>query len=133
MYKLSNNCTKNLNKYKFKGTVIQTEKALINDRLRVSKLSRKLCIPTTYIFARGIFYFPRKFLNSFYCLFCFIDKTLRINNLKTRTAINAKISVFFICVKAIIYLLLYNLHEWTFKLIKNLIVMNQFGTIEILN
>ena len=28
---------------------------------------------------------------------------------------NAKISVFVICVKAIIYLLLYNLHDCTFK------------------
>ena len=28
---------------------------------------------------------------------------------------NAKISVFVICVKAIIYLLLYNLHDSTFK------------------
>ena len=43
--------------------------------------------------------------------FLFINKTLRFNNLKTRTAINAKIAVFFICVKAIIYLLLYNLHD----------------------
>ena len=29
--------------------------------------------------------------------FLFISKTLRVNNLKTRIAINAKISVFFIC------------------------------------
>ena len=43
------------------------------------------------------------------------DKTLRLNNLKTRTAKNAKISVFVICVEAIIYLLLYNLHDCTFK------------------
>ena len=28
---------------------------------------------------------------------------------------NAKVSVFVICVKAIIYLLLYNLHDCTFK------------------
>ena len=33
----------------------------------------------------------------------FINKALRLNNLKTRTAINAKISVFVICVKAITY------------------------------
>ena len=44
-----------------------------------------------------------------------MNKTLRLNNLKTRTATNAKISVFFICVEAIIYLLLYNLHECTFN------------------
>ena len=36
--------------------------------------------------------------------------------LKTRTAMNAKISVFVICVEAIIYLLLYNLHDCTFKI-----------------
>ena len=44
--------------------------------------------------------------NSFYCLFLFINKSLRLNNSKTRTAI-IKISVFIICVEAIIYLLLY--------------------------
>ena len=43
------------------------------------------------------------------------NKTLRLNNLKARAAMNAKISVFFICVEAIIYLLLYNLHVSTFK------------------
>ena len=42
-------------------------------------------------------------------------QTLRLNNLKTRTAINAKISLFVICVKAITYLLLYNLHDCTFN------------------
>ena len=47
--------------------------------------------------------------------FLFINKTLRLNNLKTRTAMNAKISVFVVCVEAIIYLLLYNLHDCTFK------------------
>ena len=44
----------------------------------------------------------------------FINNTLRLNNLKTRTAMNAKISVFAICDEAIIYLLLYNLHDRTF-------------------
>ena len=34
-----------------KGTVIQIEKALINDRLRVSKVSWKFYIPTIYNFA----------------------------------------------------------------------------------
>ena len=51
--------------------------------------------------------------NSFYCLFLFINKKLRLNNLKTRIAVNAKISVFVICVEAIIYLLLYDLHDCT--------------------
>ena len=47
--------------------------------------------------------------------FLFINKTLRLDNLKTRTAINAKLSVFVIGVEAIIYLLLYNLHDCTFN------------------
>ena len=34
-----------------KGTVMQIEKALINNRLRVSKVSRKFRIPTIYNFA----------------------------------------------------------------------------------
>ena len=37
--------------------------------------------------------------------FLFINKILRLNNLKSRTAMNAKISVFVICVEVIIYLL----------------------------
>ena len=47
--------------------------------------------------------------------FLFINKTLPLNNLKTRTAMNANISVFFICVEATIYLLLHDLHDWTFN------------------
>ena len=54
--------------------------------------------------------------NSFYCLsFLLINKTLRLNNFKTRTAINAKISVFVTYVEAIIDFLLYNLHNCTFN------------------
>ena len=48
--------------------------------------------------------------------FLFINKSLWLNNLKTRTAMNAKISVLVTCVKAIIYLLLHNLHDCTFKM-----------------
>ena len=47
--------------------------------------------------------------------FLFIKKTLRFDDLKIGTAINAKISVFVICVEAIIYLLLRNLHDCTFN------------------
>ena len=57
--------------------------------------------------------------NSFYCLF--INKTLRLNNVKIRTAINAKNSVFVICVEAIIYLLLYNLRDCTFKFLQEFV------------
>ena len=44
-----------------------------------------------------------------------IKKTLWLNNLNT-VAMNERISVFVICVEAIIYLL-YNLHDYTFKII----------------
>ena len=42
-------------------------------------------------------------------------QTLRLNNLLTKTAMNAKISVFIICVEANMYLLLYNLHDYFFN------------------
>ena len=49
--------------------------------------------------------------------FLFINKTLRLNNLKkTKTVVNSEISVFVSCVEAIIYLLLYNLHDSTLPL-----------------
>ena len=50
---------------------------------------------------------------QFLLSFLFINKTLQLNNLKTRTAMNGKISVFVICVKVIIYLLIYHLHDCT--------------------
>ena len=43
------------------------------------------------------------------------NKNFRLNNLTTRAAMNAKVLVFVICVEAIIYLLLYNLHDCAFK------------------
>ena len=46
-----------------------------------------------------------------------MKKTLRINSLKTRTVMIAKISVFVIYVEAIIYTLLHNLHDHIFKII----------------
>ena len=45
----------------------------------------------------------------------FINKNVRFNNSKTRTAMNAKISIHVICVEAIIYLSLRNLHDCNFK------------------
>ena len=48
----------------------------------------------------------------------FISKTLRLVNLKTRADIDAKISVLAIYVEAIVYLLPYNLHDCTFKLLR---------------
>ena len=59
----------------------------------------------------------------------FINKNLRLNNLKkTNTTMNAKISIFVICVEAIIYLLLHNLHDRTFKCLRN-----QSNTVEVDN
>ena len=56
------------------------------------------------------------FFNSFYCLFCLWTKLY--NSIRTtKTTINAKISVFVICVESIIYSFLYNLHECTFKML----------------
>ena len=45
-----------------------------------------------------------------------MGKTLRLNNLKIRTAMNAKLLVFVICVEAVKNLLLCNLNDCTFKL-----------------
>ena len=50
---------------------------------------------------------------SFLC----INKTLRLNNLKTRKDMNVTIPLFVIFVETIIYLLLYNLHGCIFKCI----------------
>ena len=44
-----------------------------------------------------------------------MNKNLRLNNVKTKRSVNAKISVSVVCVEAVIYLLLYNLHEYTFN------------------
>ena len=101
-----------------KGSVMQIEKALINDRLRVSGVSWKFCVPTIYNFANFLKFaiflkssLPFKVLS----FFMFINKTLQLNNLKSRIAMNVKISVFVICVEAIMYLLLCDLHDCSFK------------------
>ena len=44
-----------------------------------------------------------------------MSKSFRLNNLKTRTAKIAEISVFVIFIETVIYLLLYNLHGCTFN------------------
>ena len=46
-------------------------------------------------------------------VFSVYKQNFMLNNVKTRTVMNATISVFVICVKAIIYFL-YNLHDCTF-------------------
>ena len=44
-----------------------------------------------------------------------MNKTLWLNNLQTITALNAKISMVVLSDEATIYLLLHNLHGWTFN------------------
>ena len=57
----------------------------------------------------------RLLFNSFLLYFLFIKNSLRLNKLKTATGLNAKVSVVVICVEAIIYLLLHNLHDCNFN------------------
>ena len=96
----------------FKGTVMQIEKPLIKDRLGISKVFWKFRIPTIYNFA---VIYPWNLLIQFLLSFLFINKTLWLNNIKTRTVVNGKISVFVIRIEPIIYLLSYNLHVCIFK------------------
>ena len=100
-----------------KGTIMQIEKALINDdRLLVSKASWKFCIPTFYNFTVISPWIVAYFL-TISMVFSVCKKSLRLNNLKTRTAMNVKISVFAICVEPIVYLLLHNWSNWKLILI----------------
>ena len=87
----------------------KSKKALTTDCLRISKVPWKFRIPAIYKFT---VFFPWNFLLSF----LIINKTLRLINLKIRTATNAKTSMFVICVEVIIYLLLYNLYDCTFQI-----------------
>ena len=89
---------------------MQIGKALMNHRISVSKVSWKYLPVKFAIFLKSSLLF-----NSFYCLLLLINKTLRLNTLKTRAAMNAKLSVFDICVEVIIYLLSHNLHDCTFN------------------
>ena len=57
---------------------------------------------------------PNKLKQGFLSIFE-IPSSRVSNTLKTRTSMNAKISVLAICDEAIIYLLFYNLHGCTFK------------------
>ena len=99
---------------------MQIAKTLINDRLRVPKISWKFRIPTIYNVAiispwNLLFSLKVAYFLTVSIAFSFFNKNSRFNNLKTRTAMNAQISMFVIFVKAIIYLSLYNLHNCTFK------------------
>ena len=102
IYKLKKTTSKKQNlehtELVFKGRVMQVERTLINDVLCVLK-------------------HPVNFAFGFLLSFLFINKTLRLHNLKTRTVMNAKISVFLVCVEAIINFFVYHLHNCIFNLI----------------
>ena len=72
----------------------------------IAKLPWKLHIPTIYNFLK-------KQATLWQLLLCFLfinnNFTSWLNNLKTRTAMNAKTSMFFICVEAIIFFYYINL------------------------
>ena len=53
--------------------------------------------------------------SQFLLSFVFTNKALLLINLKSRTAMNVKILLFVVCVEAIMYLLLYYLHDFTFN------------------
>ena len=83
-----------------KGAVMLIEKALINDRLRVSKVSWNFRIPNNCDFAviypwNLLFSLKVAYFLTVSIAFSVVNKTLRLNNLKT----NAKISVFVFVLK----------------------------------
>ena len=101
------------------STVMQIEKSLINDPLRASKVSWIFQVSAIYNFAvifpwNLLFLRKKPAFKKFLLFFLFTNKTLPRNNLKFKTTMNSKISVFVISVEAIIYLLLYDLHDCTF-------------------
>ena len=69
------------------------------------------------LFPREICNFLKKWrtFQQFLLSSVFINKTLRLNNFKTRRTMNVKMSVVAIFVAVIIYLLKYDLHDRTFK------------------
>ena len=96
-----------------KGIVMQIEKALTNDRLcfkNMLKISHWnylwFCSNLTVKFA--IFSKSSLRFNCFHCIFCLLTKLYGSTTKKTRTVINAKISVFVIFVEAITHYYNYN-------------------------
>ena len=79
----------------------------------------KFPIPTIYNFAaiyswNLLFSYKVAYFLTVSIVFSVYKQNFKLINLKTKTATNTKISVFAICVEAIIYLLLYTLHDCTF-------------------
>ena len=101
------NYNTNYNSSMIKGTAMQIEKALIKDCLRASKVSWKFYIPTIYNFA---VIFPWNLLFSL----LFINKTLRLNNLKIRRSMSVK----FLCLLFVLKrsYILHNLRNCTLSL-----------------
>ena len=79
---------------------MQIEKALLNDRLRVWEVSWKFYILTIYNFTviyRWNLLFSLKV--AYFLTVSVVFSVCELNNLKTRTAMNAKVSVFVISVE----------------------------------
>ena len=99
-----------------KGTAIQIEKALIHDRLHVSKVSWKFRISTAYNFAVIYPWNWLVFKKWFYFSIVSIIFSAHTQNfMKAGTSMNAKISLFVIYIDVIIHLLLCNLHDNSFN------------------
>ena len=77
---------------------MQLEKAVINDRLRFSKVTWKFRVSGIYNFA---VIYPS---NLLYFVFFAYKQNFLAQQLKTETAMNVKSSVFVICVEAITFL-----------------------------
>ena len=93
---------------------MQIEKALLNDRLRVWEVSWKFYILTIYNFT--VIYLWNLLFSlkvAYFLTVSVVFSVCELSNLKTRTAMNANVSVFVISVEAIICFWLYNLHDWT--------------------
>ena len=90
---------------------MQIEKALIKDRLRISNVCWKFCIPTIYnftviyscnlLFSSKIAYFLKVFI-----AFSVHEQNFTaqwFNNLKSRAAMNTRVSVFVICTERLYF------------------------------
>ena len=97
---------------------MQIKKALVNDRLRFSKVFWKFRISTIYnfkvIYPWNLLFFEKvAYFLTVSIVFSVYEQNLK--KAKTWIAMKAKNSVFVIFVEAIIYLLLHNLHNCTFN------------------
>ena len=108
------------NAIKLKVQLCKLRKTLINDRLSVWNVSWNFTFQLFIFLAINLWnllFFQKGnyFFNTIYCLFCLYTNSSRLNNLKTKKVMNTKLSGFVTYVKIMIFLLLYNLRECTFK------------------